>query len=91
MYIGILIVPLDIKNQLFNDLMTSRCGNKPPNNWSCCKKNCPYHSKNGIEIHYQELRSMNIYFIAKKWTNYFINDKKKYLFLYVGNRNYKNQ
>lgn len=84
MYIGILIVPTSQKISFFNDLMTCRCGNPQPNNWDSCINECKYHKKNGIEVHYNQLRSMDKYFIAKKWTHYFINDTKNTFFYMLG-------
>jgi hypothetical protein len=83
-YIGILIVPLHKKLELFNQLMIRRCGSPNPNNWALCTNECDFHSKNGIEIHYNELRSQSIYFIAKRWTQYFIQDTDNTYFYMLG-------
>lgn len=83
-YFGILIVPLARKKQLYNDLMTCRCGNPVPSNWDICQKKCKYHNKNGIEVHYNQLRTKDVYFIAKKWTQYFIQDKQNTFFYMLG-------
>ena len=69
-YIGMMLIPLKNKIDIFNQMMVKRCRNE--NNWHECKKKCDYHDKNGKEIHYQDLRSADVNFIAKEWLRLFM-------------------
>lgn len=70
-YMGLLIVPTSLENQLVKILCDYRCGN-PHNHigWETCDKICYYHAKNNREIHYTECKSADVYHIAKRWVNF---------------------
>ena len=80
-YMGMLLVPVYKKLELFDALMRLRCKNG--NNWYECDKNCGYHNKNGVEIHYQEVRSADVFHIAKEWLNNLIDNEYLY-FYFIG-------
>jgi len=72
-YIGALIVPSDRKAELIRQLNTGRC--LLHNDWSACTLGCPYHERNGTEVHYQQIREADVYHIAKRWVEFFLCDK----------------
>jgi hypothetical protein len=77
-YIGFLIIPCKQKMQIFSELMKMRCKNG--NDWSTCTDYCGYHEKNGKEIHYQHIKSADIYHIADRWIDYFIDSSNMYFY-----------
>lgn len=63
-YIGILIVPASVEEELISKLLDKRCGN--PNGsklWAACMPLCRYHEKNNKEVHYQKTDSMDQFWI----------------------------
>lgn len=75
MYIGILFVPLQIKNRLLAELLNKRCISHSSWVWkeSECPFNCGFHDKNDTEIKYQTLHRLNArYRIARRWLQEFL-------------------
>jgi hypothetical protein len=82
MYIGILFVPLRIRNKLLTELLNKRCIRHDSWVWDefKCPHKCDFHDKNNTEIKYQTLdRSDARYRIARRWLKEFLieeNSKK---------------
>lgn len=72
-YIGVLIVPTKIIDELANDLNSKRC---PSNNYNVCKNNCKYHQKNKVKIHYQNYSDTINYQIANRWCDIILANNK---------------
>lgn len=83
-YIGILIVPKDMSSKLFVDITNLRCLSEEPQNWWNCYKHCGFHERNNTEIHYNKTGSTNKYRIAKRWVNYWLNDKELIYYYILG-------
>jgi hypothetical protein len=82
-YIGFLIVPTNLEDQLITNLCNLRCGNRDnKSGWGLCNPLCAYHEKNNKEIHYKESKSADLYHIAKKWVD-FANKDGVYTFFYI--------
>jgi hypothetical protein len=81
-YIGALVVPTDKKQALLNQLLDRRCSSR--NDWTHCDKACTHHSKNDKEVHYQALREADVYHIAKRWLEFFLEDRELTSFYLLG-------
>ncbi|MDO8874283.1 MAG: hypothetical protein Q7V05_16385 [Methanoregula sp.] len=78
MYLGILFVQKEKKDQLLQQLNNLRCVNG--HNWHpdpcVCESQCGYHDRNDTEIHYKELHHSDSRFrIAKNWIS-FVKDER---------------
>ncbi|ETA67825.1 hypothetical protein MettiDRAFT_1260 [Methanolobus tindarius DSM 2278] len=79
LFMGALIVPIQNKNEILNDLKNLRClgNNKDYDNENCPYK-CKFHKKNNTEIHFKELDNHMIRcMISKKWIRYLRLQTKK--------------
>ncbi len=84
-YLGLLIVPVSLEDQLINKLCNLRCGNlKNANGWGLCNPLCIHHEKNNKEIHYTESKSADIYHIARKWVDFASGDGIMTFFYILG-------
>jgi hypothetical protein len=83
-YIGILIVPENISQALYNDLVDLRCLSEPKMPWGRCPDTCKWHKNNNTEIHYQGIDDSTKYRIADKWVGYWLNDRKNIYFYILG-------
>lgn len=87
-YIGILIVKENEENDLFKDILNSRCGSKKiEKNWLNCKEieTCKYHEKNNREVHFSNLgKDKDLYHIAKRWMDYILCGNNKIRFYILG-------
>ncbi len=83
-YIGILIVPKHISEQLYSDLMNLRCLSQPPKPWNSCPNHCTYHDINNTEVHFQKTDDSIKYKIASKWIDYWLNDRETIYFYILG-------
>jgi hypothetical protein len=81
-YIGMLIVPDEISDNLNNDINQLRCLNDKV--WRCCDNLCPFHSRNNTEIHYQGVDDSIKFKIAQRWVDYWLNDRKNIYFYILG-------
>ncbi|MDD4750005.1 MAG: hypothetical protein PHD26_08845, partial [Methanosarcinaceae archaeon] len=101
MYLGVLFIPKDYKEDVLNNLKDLRCIKN--HHWngleSYCPNRCKFHKDNNTEIHFKEIGKSNArYKIAKNWIH-FINKKacrkyKKMIYLNIlginlSNINYK--
>jgi len=86
LYLGILIIPKVLEQELLQDLLNSRCGNlKGKKIWGKCNPFCKFHRKNDTEVHFSEIeKSKDKYFVAKRWLDYFLNDRKNIYFYILG-------
>lgn len=76
-YMGLLIVPVHIEGILIQTLLNKRCGHPSGNKtWNECANKCQYHEKNNKEVHYQNLNSKDKFFIAKRWLDFFMDDRE---------------
>lgn len=84
LYLGILIVSKIIEQELLQDLLNNRCGNPDSNKiWTECTPLCKYRQKNDTEVHFIEIgKSKDKYFVAQRWINYLLNDRKN-IYLYI--------
>ena len=84
-YIGVLIVPILNQDALISNLLNKRCGNKSAiKQWGGCQKVCLYHEKNDKEVHYQKCDSADIYYIADRWFDFLLQDRKLTYFYVLG-------
>lgn len=85
-YIGILIVPKTLEQNLLRDLSNKRCNNPAGNKiWGQCNSPCEYHNKNDTEVHFREIeKSKDKYFVAQRWLDYLLRDKKNIYFYILG-------
>lgn len=82
-YMGLLIVPTNLEEELIAKLCDLRCGNSNNNSgWAVCTPLCQYHQKNDKEIHYRKSQSADIFHIAKKWIEFARKDGI-YTFFYI--------
>jgi hypothetical protein len=82
-YLGILIVPTILEDELISKICDLRCRNtQNKNGWGACKTQCPYHEKNDKEIHYKRSKSADVYHIARKWIEFACKDGI-YTFFYI--------
>ncbi|MCG2790706.1 MAG: DUF3800 domain-containing protein [Actinomycetia bacterium] len=86
LYLGILIIPKVLEQELLQDLLNSRCGNPKGNKlWGKCNPLCKFHRKNDTEVHFSEIKkSKDKYFVAQRWLDYFLNDRKNIYFYILG-------
>jgi hypothetical protein len=86
LYLGILIIPKALEQELLQDLSNSRCGNPKGNKiWGQCNPLCKFHRKNDTEVHFSEIeKSKDKYFVAQRWINYLLNDRENIYFYILG-------
>jgi len=81
MYIGVLFVPKEKKDELINRLLNKRCiqHNKWCWNTEECEYKCGYHKQNNTEIHYTEIGRHDAKFrIGHRWIDEFlVNENNK--------------
>ena len=84
-YIGVLIVQASAEQELIARLLERRCGNPlGGKKWGGCSPQCAYHAKNNKEVHYQELDSVDKYFIASRWLDFMLADTSLTHFYILG-------
>ncbi len=83
-YIGILIVSDHIQSKLFTDINNLRCLADKAQNWNNCNRNCIYHEKNNTEIHYNKTDNTIKYKIAKRWIDYWLEDRNLIYYYILG-------
>ncbi len=83
-YMGMLIVPEFISDDLSKDLFNLRCLADPPRVWGSCSNYCKYHEQNNSEIHYEETNNTIKFKIARNWVQYWVKDKEKIYFYILG-------
>lgn len=85
-YIGVLIVPVSLQEKLILTLLNRRCGNrsKLKKAWGDCENQCEYHEKNNKEVHYHGCDSHDIFFIAERWLEFLMQDRKLTYFYILG-------
>ena len=86
LYLGILIIPKVLEQELLQHLLNSRCGNPKGNKiWGKCNPLCKFHRKNDTEVHFSEIeKSKDKYFVAQRWINYLLNDRENIYFYILG-------
>lgn len=81
-YLGFLLLPVPHRDQLLRALLNARCGHPDGREWGTCTEPCGNHPKNDREVHYQDLRTAEVYHVAKRWMDFFLADRKL-TYLYI--------
>ena len=83
LYLGILVVPEYAEIDLLQDLLNKRCA--ITKTWGKCTPQCKYHQKNDTEVHFSEThKSKDTYFVADRWIDYLLQDRKNIYFYILG-------